>query len=204
MNNSTAATAVAPQAPVMVVRNGQSIQALDLARVQAIIGGTRVLRASDNGKYIDGIKVIGNGNFNPSTVQPSGKLSPASFIYNVNLVSEVAMSGNKYQAAVAALNAAGDDVELVHDACNDILNALRVSFNTPKQSFSNGQLIKGTITVVTTEKGSLIKMENVTAMPAENASTLSKGLVLAGIDSTVAAASSTIASSPFATAQPTD
>jgi hypothetical protein len=201
MNNSTAAAAAAPQTAVMVVRNGKAIQALDVARLQAIISGTRVLTANEHGKYIDGIKIIGDGNFNPSLVQPSGKLSPASFIYNVNLISEVAMSGNKYQSAIAALNAAKGDVELTHDACNDVLNALRVSFNTPKKSFVNGQLIKGTVTVVTTEKGSLIKMENVTAMPAENASILTKGLTLVGLDSAVAAQGATpIATNPFATA----
>lgn len=204
MDNSQAAVATAPTPVVMVVRNGKAIQALDLARVQAIIGGTRVLTANDHGKYIDGFKVIGNGNFNPSAPQASGKLSPASFIYNVNLISEVAMSGNKYLTAVAALNAAKGDVELTHDACNDILNALRVSFNTPKQSFVDGQLVKGSVTVVTTEKGSLIKMENVTAMPAESASTLRKGLSLVGLDSAIAAQGATpIAANPFATATQT-
>jgi hypothetical protein len=116
------------------------------------------------------------------------------------MISEIAMSGNKYQAAIAALNAAKGDVELTHDACNDVLNALRVSFNTPKKSFANGQLIKGTVTVVTTEKGSLIKLENVTAMPAESAATLTKGLTLVGLDSAIAA--QPIAANPFATATP--
>lgn len=200
MDNSQAAVATAPSKDV-VIRNGKAIQPLTLERLQAIISGTRVLTANEHGKYIDGIKVIGDGNFNPSIVQPSGKLSPASHIYNVNLISEVAMSGNKYQAAIAALNAAKGDVELTHDACNDVLNALRVSFNTPKKSFVNGQLIKGTVTVVTTEKGSLIKLENVTAMPAENASILTKGLTLVGLDSAVAAQGATpIAANPFATA----
>ena len=189
-------------APVMVVRNGRAIEALTLARVQAIINGTRVLRASDNGKYIDGLKVIGDGNYNPSTPQASGKVSPASFIYNISLVSEVALSGNKYQQAVAALKAAGDDVELVHDACNDILNAVRVSFNTPKKSFTNGQLVKGMVAVITTEKGSLIKLENVTAMPAESANTLSKGLALPGLDSTESAIATAASANPFASATP--
>lgn len=155
--------------PTLIVRNGQAIVPLDRARMDAILNGTIALDRNAAGMLLDKIVVQGNGTHLPARPTASGKIAPATTIYNVNLRSAIAYEGPKYNAAMDALEAAEEagDIEKVHDACNDAINAVRISFNS-NTKFSKGDLVKGVLQLITTENGSLLRLENVSAMAAQS------------------------------------
>lgn len=166
----TAQRQPAPQVP-MVTRNGQLVPALTLERVGNIIKGMEPLGRKDAGQLYENFKVTGDGNFMDSYVSASGKIVPASWIYNINRVSEIGMSSpaaiEAYTKGVAAEQAG--DSELAHDAFRDFLNKATISFNARTQAFSKDQLVQGVLTLITTERGQLLKLENVSAMRAKSA-----------------------------------
>lgn len=156
-----------------ITRNGQLVQPLDRARMDAILNGTLALDKNAAGMLLDKITVQGNGTYQAAKATASGKIAPATTIYNVNLRSAIAYEGPKYNAAMDALEAAeaAGDIEKIHDACNDAINAVRISFNS-NTKFSKGDLVKGVLTLITTEKGSILKLENVSAMAAQSVATV--------------------------------
>lgn len=162
-------TPAATQERVYVtLEDGRSVPALTIDRVNSIINGMvkngKVLTAEDNGKYIKGLKIVGDGN------AYSGPIG-LRYIYNVDLLSHAAYTGNgpKKMEALAAMQKAkqsGDLLEM-HNACREFMNAITVSFSLPSQKFTNNQLIKAQVDVVTTDNGSLITLKNVAEMEAE-------------------------------------
>lgn len=153
---------------LVTLEDGRSVEALTRERMNEILNGMakkgKVLTAADEGEYFEGIKVIGNGN---AFEGPIG----LRYIYNVDLLSHVAYAGKspKKLEALAELKAAEESGDLlaIHNACRKVMNVLTVSFNAPSQAFSNNQLIKAQVEVVTTDNGSLITLRNVSAMPAK-------------------------------------
>lgn len=160
---------VAPAAQNLVTRNGRVVPALDRQRMDAILNGTLALDRNAAGMLLDKIVVQGEGTHLAARPTASGKIAPATTIYNVNLRSAIAYEGPKYNAAMDALEAAeaAGDYEKAHDACNDAINAVRISFNS-NTKFSKGDLVKGVLTLVTTENGSLLRLENVSVMAAQS------------------------------------
>lgn len=166
----TAQRTPAPQVP-MVTRNGAVIPALTLESVSNIIKGMQHFDRKDAGQLYKNLKVTGNGNEMKAYVNDNGKVVPASFIYNVNAVSKIAMqtpAATEAFAKAVAAEKAGDQ-ETAHDAFREFLNKATVSFNSRSQQFVNGQLVQGILTLITTERGSLLKLENVSAMQAVTA-----------------------------------
>jgi hypothetical protein len=153
---------------MVTLEDGRSVQAMTPDVVQDIVAGMmkkgKVLTAQHEGKLIEGIKVIGDGNFVESKIG-------SRFIYNTDLLSEVAFNGNKLQEAAdqmnAATDAAGGDLLKIHTAGRKFLNALTVSFSVPTAKFQNGELVQAQIEVVTTERGSLITLRNISHQRAE-------------------------------------
>jgi hypothetical protein len=127
-----------------------------------MIAKGKVLTAGDNGRYIKGITVQGDGN------AFEGKLG-LRYIYNVDLVSMVALEGPKATAAAAAIDTALENGDLlaVHNACRQYMNAVTVSFNATSKQFSSRDLVKAQVNVVTTDNGSLITLDKVAAEAAE-------------------------------------
>lgn len=163
----TAQRTPAPAVP-MVTRNGAVIPALTLESVGNIIKGMPQLDTANAGHLYKNLKVTGNGNEMKSYVSDNGKIVPASWIYNVNLSSKVAMAT---PAAIAAFTKGAEaekagDRETAHDAFREFLNKVTISFNSRSQQFVSGQLVQGIVTLVTTERGQLLKLENVSAMQA--------------------------------------
>lgn len=193
--------------PKYVTRNGKVVQALDRARMDAILNGTLALDRNAVGIVLDKIIVQGEGTHLPARPTASGKIAPATTIYNVNLRSAVAYEGPKYNAAMDALEAAEavDDTEKVHDACNDAINAVRISFNS-NTKFSKGDLVKGVLTLITTENGSLLRLENVSVMAAQSVASVGTKGPLGRSKPAIAAPAAAAAAAPavdnaFATAQ---
>lgn len=177
----TATPAVAPRVMV-TLEDGRSVQAMTPEVVQNIVDGMmkkgKALTQAHDGKLIEGIKVIGDGNFVESKIGPR-------FIYNTDLLSEVAFSGNKLQEAAdemnAAIDAAGGDLLKVHTAGRKFLNALTVSFSVPTAKFNNGELVQAQVELVTTERGSLITLRNVSHQRAERLRPTGKGFNLSAL-----------------------
>lgn len=170
--NQTAQSATAQRTPapevLKVTRNGAVIAALTLESVGNIINGMQHFDRKDAGVLYKNLKVTGNGNEMKAYVNENGKVVPASWIYNVNAVSKVAMQTPAAQEAFAKAVAAekAGDHETAHDAFREFLNKATVSFNSRSQQFVNGQMVQGILTLITTERGSLLKLENVSAMQA--------------------------------------
>lgn len=170
-SNATQTTTVetaAPRERVYVVRNGRQVEALTPERIQSMIAGMekkgKMLSGADAGRLIEGILVVGDGT-------PFEGPIGLQYIYNTDLLSEVAYSGNKFQAATDALNEAiseaNGDIEAIHDACRSFMNALTISFSTATQKFANGELIQARVELVTTDRGSLLTLRNASHQRAE-------------------------------------
>ena len=172
MNNQNTQGA-APQAQKTVVRDGNVIPALDMKRVEDILSKAPRFNDSHVGQLFKNLKVQGNGNYVAARVTESGKVAPAKYIYNLNAVSEIAYATPRAQDALNALVAANEagDIEKEHDAAREFLNIVTLSFSTQKQNYVSGQLIQGMVSKVTTEKGSLLTLENTSAMQAVAAPT---------------------------------
>jgi hypothetical protein len=90
------------------------------------------------------------------------------WIYNVKLNSAIAMSNTRNKQLLidgVGLEAAGK-AEEASEKYRDFLNAVQVSFNVWENSsrkFFNGQPIAGTVELVTTENGQLLKLKDVYA-----------------------------------------
>lgn len=152
-----------------IFRNGAEVDALNIETTMRIIKGMKTISPSmATGQVYSGYKVTGNGTKVAAHVSANGKIVPESYIYNINAVSTVAESSPKYQQALLAAAEAEEDgdVEKLHDACREIINAVTVSFNARSAQFTKGELVKGQVELVTTERGSLLKLVNVSAMPA--------------------------------------
>jgi hypothetical protein len=169
MEQAQASIQVAQEPKVYVtLPNGNSVQALTIARVNAIIKGMikngKVLTGADNGKYVKGVKVIGDGNAFDGAIG-------LRYIYNVDLISDVAYNSNspKKAQALAAIQEAKKtgDLLAMHNACREFLNAITVSFSVASAQFSNNQLIKAQVELVTTDNGSLLTLRNISAQEAE-------------------------------------
>lgn len=218
MNTETQSTQAAQRTPApqvkMVTRDGKVIPALTKESVGNIVKGMKPVSPADAGQLYKNFKVTGNGNEMKAYVNDNGKVVPASWIYNINRVSQVALSTpaaiESYSKAIAAENAG--DHETAHDAFREFLNKVTISFNSRTRQFVNGQLVQGVLTLITTERGSLLKLENVSAMQALDAPS-SAGFDLAafmgnvlgdatpsGSAETVAPVNSAVASA-FATAE---
>jgi hypothetical protein len=151
---------------MVVLENGTTVQALTPERLEAIVNGMiakgKVLTMEDDKRYIKGIAIQGDGNAHEGNIG-------LRYIYNVDLVSMVATQGPKAIAAQAAINAALEtgDLLAVHNACREYLNAVTVSFSVPSRTFNRGDLVRAQVRTVTTENGSLITLEKISAEPAE-------------------------------------
>jgi hypothetical protein len=156
----------APVRTMVTIENGTQVQAITPDRLEAIVNGMiakgKVLTMDDNGRYIKGMSIQGNGNAHEGAIG-------LRYIYNVDCISHVAMSGPKAIEAEKAIAAALENGDLlaIHNACRDYLNAVTVSFSVPAQSFERGQLITAQVRTVTTDNGSLITLEKVVAQQAE-------------------------------------
>jgi hypothetical protein len=172
-------------APKTVVRNGSVLPARTLESTMQLVNGMRAIKEEHHGQPLKGIKVTGDGNVIETKVSANGKVQPRKFIFNVALVSALALKSSRYATAVASAQAARaeGDIDKEHDACQEIMNALTVAFTVIDRGqgspFFKGQLVQGVVNVITTEKGQTVSVDNVTAMPYSNVDTLKKGL---GID----------------------
>ena len=151
---------------MVTLDNGQTVQALTPERLVAIVNGMiakgKVLTVGDDGRYLKGLSIQGNGN-------PFEGPIGLRFIYNVDVVSHVAMGSPKALEAEKAISVAMEhgDVLEIHNACRAYLNAVTISFNEASRKFENGQLISARVRVVTTDNGTLISLEKAVAQAAE-------------------------------------
>lgn len=175
MDTTTQSTQTAQRTPApqvkMVTRDGKVIPALTSESVGNIVKGMKPVSPVDAGQLYKNFKVTGNGNEMKAYVNDNGKVVPASWIYNINRVSQVALTTpaaiEAYSKGIAAEKAG--DAETAHDAFREFLNKVTISFNSRTRQFVNGQLVQGVLTLITTERGSLLKLENVSAMQALDA-----------------------------------
>lgn len=199
-NQNPTQTGAPSAAPQYVTRNGAVIAALTSVQVENIINGMLPFDESDAGQLVKGkrdangnikqLKVMGNGTHIPAMPNPvSGKLVPESYVYNVNAYSAVAFGTPRAQDALAKAIAAEDagNIEEQHDGYREFLNRITVSFNLRQQSLVNGQLVQGVLSLITTEKGKLLKLENVTAIQAVVATGTTKRVSVRSLLTTVAA-----------------
>ena len=152
---------------MVTLENGSQVQALTPERLEQIVNGMiakgKILTMADDKRYIKGLAIQGNGNAYEGAIG-------LRFIYNVDLLSQVAMTAPKAVAALEAIHqslADGADLLSIHNACRAYLNAVTVSFSVATQAFNAGELVQASVRTVTTENGSLITLEKVTAQAAE-------------------------------------
>lgn len=152
---------------MVTLENGSQVQALTPERLEQIVNGMitkgKILTMADDARYIKGVSIQGNGNAHEGAIG-------LRYIYNVDLLSQVAMSAPKAVAALEEIYkslADGADLLSIHNACRAYLNAVTVSFSVATQAFNAGQLIQASVRTVTTENGSLITLEKVKAQDAE-------------------------------------
>lgn len=136
------------------------------------VGATRRFHIRGNGNIIavmtkDMKPAIG------SDGQPLNKV-----IYNIKANSHVAMLNPRNQEILrtaAAAEKEGDE-EAAHNAYNDYLNKVQVSFSVilnpgrRNVSFYDGQLVEGEIELVTTDNGQLLTIANPRAVAIEKLS----------------------------------
>ena len=104
------------------------------------------------------------------TGQPLTKM-----IYNIKANSHVAMLNPRNQEILrTAVGAESEgDEEAAHNAFNDYLNKIQVSFSVvlnpgrKQPTFSDGQLVEGEIALITTDNGQLLTVDNVRAVAVE-------------------------------------
>lgn len=147
-----------------------------------IIAKRKIFRTSDVNELLK-FEIQGKGNTIAVTKQDKSVVLDAQgnplmkTIYNTKVNSHVAMLNPRNQEILKGamqFESDGDD-EAAHRAFNDYLNKIQVSFSViinPGQKttvFSNGDLVKGRVTLVTTENGQLLTVENVTAVRIEEA-----------------------------------
>jgi hypothetical protein len=145
---------------------------------EGFMGARKVFNESQVGKLVQAV-IVGNGNL--ITVkdikgqpvikdgQPLQKM-----IYNVDKNSSLALTNPRLrEKAVKAIALEGESkFQEASDLYNEMLNDMQISFDVWANSsrrFSNGQVIQGILEKVTTEKGSLLKLTNVSAVQAEQA-----------------------------------
>lgn len=158
----------AQEARTMITLGGKTFEALTPTRIDAMVAGMtkkgKELRMEHAGKRIKGIKVIGDG-------QPFDGPIGRRYIYNVDLLSEVAFEGPKAQAAfetlVAAVESGNATAEEIHNCCREYMNAITVSFSIPSKKFQSGELVVASVEAITTKNGNLLTLNNVIAVEAE-------------------------------------
>ena len=99
-------------------------------------------------------------------------------IYGIKANSHIAMLNTRNQEILRTAVAAEkeQDDETAHNAFNDYLNKIQVSFSVilnpgrKQPSFMDGQLVEGEVALINTENGQLITMNNVRAVAVEKLS----------------------------------
>lgn len=152
---------------MITLENGSQVAALTPERLEQIVNGMiakgKILTMADDKRYIKGLAIQGNGNAHEGAIG-------LRYIYNVDLLSQVAMTAPKAEAALAEIHQSlkdGANLLSIHNACRAYLNAVTVSFSVATQAFDAGQLVQASVRTVTTDNGSLITLEKVTAQAAE-------------------------------------
>jgi hypothetical protein len=152
----------------------------DKLRFESFMKSRKTINDSHVGQLIQA-KVVGNGNIvtvkgkDGKPVMGSDGQPLQKRIYNLNLNSAIAMANTRTREKALAANkafAAGNKQE-ASDIFSDILNDLQVSFDVwanSSQNFMNGQIVQGVVEKVTTKKGSLLKLNSVSAVQAQQAS----------------------------------
>lgn len=152
--------------------------------VQNIIAKRKIFRVTDD-KQLFKFEIQGDG-FTLAVTTKDGTAvldfqgNPLmKTIYNTRVNSHVAMLNERNREILKGAVAAEQDgdMETAHAAFNDYLNKIQVSFSVilnPGQKnkvFSNGDLVKGRVELITTENGQLLTLENnsVTLVPIQEA-----------------------------------
>lgn len=152
--------------------NSASFGKLNLAAVQNIIAKRKRIEAKHAGEPVD-VFIQSNGTTIAvldkagAPVMSGNGLPLTKTIYNVAANSTVAMMNPRNREILATAHAAeqqGDD-ETAHNAYNDYLNKIQVSFSVMHNPgavvtpFTKNQLITGVVQLITTENGQLITLE---------------------------------------------
>lgn len=142
---------------------------------QALVGHLISTTITGNGTLVDATDA--EGKVIMVDGQPLKKI-----IYNTKLNSSVAMENPRNKQILVDAMAAekAGNFDEASDKFRDFLNAVQVSFSvwaSSSRQFNQGQPVAGTVSMVTTPKGSLLKLDNVYAPQAQAAAATTVGSI---------------------------
>lgn len=150
----------------------------------AILNSRKMISAGQIGQLIQ-TTIVGNGTIIPMTDKEGNQVYDANkqplfkVIYNAKLNSGIAQANERnkdiLREAMTAFKAG--DAETASEKINEYLNKVQVSFNVILSSgqtapFGPKEVVKGQVAMVTTENGSLLTLENVSAVAAVQAQSI--------------------------------